>query len=221
LVRENTDLATSRLSTDTDGDWVGEKITSEELTAIINNILGEMHPNGLNAVLMREPGESRSAGYKVYLGDRDLFGIDISFRRNDWSVEYKLSETESYIGATPNKIYADKMCAASNREIFRRYKDIYDLFLLSHLSGFKISELKTIVGEIQRPVGEFHQFLNNTEELRKGYDKLDGIINKPPFEVAYGRARDFVMPFITKSNIDGIWNVADGVWTESAFATNS
>ena len=220
LIQENTNLMTSRLSKDTDGDWTGEKITSSELLDIINSILGEIEQKGLIAKIIREPTEKRSAGFVICRDEIELFGIDISFKRNDWCVEYKLTDTDSYMGATKNKMYADKMCAVSERSVYRRAKDIYDLFILSHVSGFKISELKDIVREIGREVGEFNQFLNNVSELRKGYDALEGIINKPSFEEAYGRARDFVMPFITSSDVDGLWSVADGVWAELSVSNN-
>jgi hypothetical protein len=107
-----------------------------------------------------------------------------------------------------------KMCAISSKLALRRSKDIYDLYLLSFLKGYKIKNIIEICEYQNKEVGDFAIFANNISDLMHAYGELRNVVNKPDFEEVYGRVRDFCLPFITRDYefINGSWSPYTEMW---------
>ena len=207
-------IETQRGTKDIDADWVGGRISMEELLSIIKEAIFYIEIDGLEVRLIREATERRSSGFEVLLNDQNLFSFDISLRENEFTTEYTTKNGIVFIGASKEKIFVDKISAISGRVLFRRIKDIYDLYLLSMLDGYYIREINYVLEHSGRELSGFNEFINDIDEIKNAYLKMRGIINPPEFDIMYGRVRDFSSPYITNgyTSGNGLWNVKAGLW---------
>lgn len=205
---------TQRGTKDIDADWVGGRVSMEELLSIIKESIDCIEIDGLEVRLIREATERRSSGFEVLLENQNLFSFDISLRKNQFTTEYITRNGVTFIGASKEKIFIDKISAISSRILYRRTKDIYDLYLLSMLEGYYIGEINYVLEHSGRRLSEFNEFINDIGEIKNAYFKMRGIINPPEFDIMYGRVRDFCSPYITKgyTSGNGLWNVKAGLW---------
>lgn len=205
---------TYRLTGDIDMDWVEYKITTEELTNKIRTVVNGLGIEGLKVICRREADANRSAGFVVNYQGRKLFSFDISMKMNPFAIDYVTDTGVIFTGASIEKMYADKICVISSKLLFRRVKDIYDLYLLSYLQGYKIKRIVKICEYQKKDIQSFEEFTKRIQDLVHAYEKLDNIVNKPVFEVVYSRVRDFCLPFITGDYkyCNGSWNPNTGMW---------
>ena len=93
---------------------------------------------------------------------------------------------------------ADKISAVSTDKIFRRVKDIVDLYYLSQVFPFRSDVIKQILEENDRKLGEFHGFLSRKSELEHAYDKFRfaGDVIKPAFNDVYAAVRSYIKDFL-------------------------
>lgn len=205
---------TQRGTKDIDADWVGGRISMEELLSIIKDSIACIKIDNLEVRLVREATERRSSGFEVLLKNQNLFSFDISLVENEFITEYTTKNGVTFIGASKEKIFVDKISAISSRTLFRRAKDIYDLYLLSMLEGYYVREINYVLERSGRRLSEFSEFINDIDEIKNAYFKMRGIINPPEFNVMYGRVRDFCSPYITNgyTSGNGLWNVNAGLW---------
>lgn len=217
LIKTETDLNTFRGTNDIDIDCGDFSITESVLVSKIREALDAIGFSSLFVACHREFGENRAAGFEIRestADDKVLFSIDISRKHNKWVKQYYIWDNMAIIGSSTEKMAADKICAVSEKTVYRRIKDIYDLYLLSFISGIKLSKIREIMKETNRFPGEFNQFRMNIDALRHAYSEFKGIVNKPSFESIYSRTFDFCVPFITDSSANGEWCVNDGMWIE-------
>lgn len=128
---------------------------------------------------------------------------------------YKTDDGYQFYGSSKEKIYMDKVSALASKKIFRRCKDLYDLYLLSMLDGYNLSDIVNVFNNSGRTLGDFEDFINSIEKLEYAYNQMRAITNKPEFNQVYGRVRDFCLPFITnryKIYTNAIWQPKGGVW---------
>lgn len=208
---------TYRLTRDIDMDWIDRGASIEELTSMIRAAVNELGIKGLSVICRRMPTEGKSAGFVVNYQGRKLFSFDISLRPNPFYVDYVTNKGVIFTGASIEKMYADKVNTISSKIVFRRIKDIYDLYLLSFLTGYTISNIVEIHQYQDKEIQKFDEFNNRVEDLKHAYGKLDYVANKPEFEIVYSRVRDFCLPFITCSykKCNGIWSPKEGLWYQT------
>ena len=142
-------LDTERATRDIDGDWIGEPPSMEQLNKIINTALLNVGAT-FTAVPHREYGQGRSAGFTVLDDGNKIFAIDISIKNNPFCCQYITFNGVQFVGASAAKMFADKMHGISSNLVFRRGKDVYDLYLLSTLTGYTTQEIYTILNTIGR-----------------------------------------------------------------------
>ena len=54
--------------------------------------------------------------------------------------------------------------------------------------------------------GNFAMFKSEKADIEKAYSKMKGIINKPDFDILYGRLQKFLIPFFNpEEKIPAIW----------------
>ena len=206
-----------RSTADIDMNYIYGNKTDEDILKDIKNAIDNLQIKGLEITQTRKSGIGKSAGFSVSRLGEKIFKLDVSIGENPFYTDYVNDNGILFYGATKEKIYTDKIIVLSERKIFRRIKDIYDLYVLSYLEGFEIDNIKNILKSMNKELGDFSQFTENIQELKHAYDKYDGIQNKPEFEIMYGRVRDFCMPFIVGSYKErkGYWSRERGMWIET------
>ena len=195
----------TRETHDIDGDWVDRPPTMGELEALVDTAVKRVDTR-LYAKWYRQYTKTTSAGIYVYSVNekKPIFKLDISIRDNQFTTKYITTINNiQFIGASLPKMFADKVMAISGDKIFRRSKDLFDLYLLSYINGFNNQYSYIIWDQMGRTLGDFDGFINRKEELHHAYDKLHGLVNKPKFEDAYDR----VYPFIyNRRNLNLTWD---------------
>lgn len=218
----DTSLDTMRMTEDIDADWVGLNITNEELYLKINNAVSSLGVPNLFVIQKKNFKVGMSAEFHIMQKGKEdvLFTMDIGVKNNNHHLVYKLPSGVSFIGSHPNKIYSDKLSAISTRKVYRRVKDIYDMYLLSHISGFHLNSIRTALRDAGRDLESFNEFINDPMKpkgLEYAYDRMKSIKNKPDYQEMYNRVSKFIEPFIIGVKVDGHWLVnpytGEGFWS--------
>ena len=66
---------------------------------------------------------------------------------------------------------ADKLSAISTDKVFRRVKDVVDLYYISKAFDFNKADVMQTLKNSGRTLDTFHGFLHRTEDLRHAYKK--------------------------------------------------
>ncbi len=193
----------TRHTVDIDANWVSDTApTAEQMVA---SLQGAIRKSGidLDVDLYRMYGEGRYAGFE--LRDRPtgevLFTMDMDVNRPAPTTRiYEIGEIR-FCGVSPIQIIADKVSAISTDKVFRRIKDVVDLYYLSKVFAFdRAAVLQTLKNSGRRPE-DFHGFLHRSEELRHSYEKFrfTGDVSKPPFDEVYHAVRSFIQDILPQS----------------------
>lgn len=150
----------------------------------------------LHVRLYRMYGEGRSAGFEVSDPETDeiLFSMDIDVNRPFSDSRIYEMEGIRFRGMTPSQMMADKISVISTDKVFRRIKDIVDLYYLSGVFEFNVSAVTAALRDSRRVLGNFEGFLRRPDDLRHSYDKFRfaGGVNKPLFEEVYNSVKEFI-----------------------------
>lgn len=112
---------------------------------------------------------------------------------------------------------ADKLKVLSSQKIYRRCKDLYDIYVLSYLKEFVLSEVVCISkakNYTDQMVGPHFLGEGSLDDIAHAYSKLQ-LLNKPDFDVVVRRVIDFTLPIFdnirfTPDNIK--WDYNKGEW---------
>lgn len=204
-----------RTTKDIDANWINTPPSTTELVEQINDTLGDLQ-NQYLARISREYGENRSAGITFIeksTGDK-LFSMDIDMKPFLGSKNYFYGEM-SIRGVLANEIIADKICVLSSDDIYkRRTKDIIDIYSLSHCTEINVKDIFEVCKKVNRKIKSFDGFYNYRSEVEHAYNKLKGIVGKPPFDNVYDYLSKFVPPFADRQITDIIWNPQKTIWQQ-------
>jgi len=100
--------------------------------------------------------------------------------------------------------------------VFRRAKDLIDLYALAHCVTVKNTDIYSIWERENRIVDTFNAFVNRQDELRHSYEKLRRIDAKPDFNVIYNYLTDFLTPFIEVKPTALVWDNKTSCWADNA-----
>ena len=185
-----------RHTTDIDGNWNSETIPSgEEMAEVIQKAF-EKKGISFTARMYRMYGERRSAGFELAdsATGETIFTMDLDVNRA--VLHTRLYEAGGFLfcGSSPAQIVADKLMSVSTDRVFRRIKDVADLYYLSKVSDFNRDQVLQLLEASKRSLDNFHGFLYRTEELRHSYEKFRffGRTDKPSFDEVYGRVREYI-----------------------------
>lgn len=190
----------TRHTVDIDANWYSDKeISGENMTMSLQKIMNANNI-GLNVSMYRMYGVGKSAGFKFV--DKEsgeiLFSMDIDVNRPSTPVKvYEISGI-TFRGVTPLQMIADKTIVLSTDKIFRRVKDLVDLYYISNIMAFYKDEVMNIVMKSGREFGDFDAFLNRKDELIHSYNKFrfNGSVNKIDFDTLYEQVKSFISPII-------------------------
>ncbi len=109
-------------------------------------------------------------------------------------------ENISFCGVTPIQIITDKILVLSSDKIFRRIKDLVDLYYISKIFTLDKSEILKTLKNNDRELNDFDAFLNRKEELLHTYDKFRyrGNEDKIPFEEIYSKVKTYIESLLPK-----------------------
>lgn len=209
-----------RQTKDIDLNWLNGNVSNEELTRSITEAIKVLGITDLRVENTRKANIERdtSAGFSIKRGTTELFSFDINLKDNPFTAVYTTNNGVSFLGSSLHKIFADKVRSTSYVTLLRRSKDIYDLYIMCNISGYSIKNTLEIYEYENKKLGEFDVFLRKIPDLAHAYNRLEGIPNKPSFDVVYRRVRDFCMPFITGeyknfvNETDGVWDANASIW---------
>lgn len=185
-----------RHTVDIDANWYSETApAAEQMTASLQNALREGGID-LEVSLYRMYGEGRSAGFELADGATGeiLFSMDIDVNRPAAATQLYEIEGFRFRGVTPAQMLADKVSAISTDRVFRRIKDVVDLYYLSQAFVFHGAEVLQTLEAGGKRLERFTGFLSRPEDLRHAYDKfrLTGDVEKPPFEMVYSTVKAYI-----------------------------
>ncbi len=106
-------------------------------------------------------------------------------------------------GMSPSQMIADKVLAISADRVFRRVKDVVDMYL-SKVFHFDSAEVAQTLKNSGKTMGSFHGFLYNTDELKHAYEKFrfEGNVHKPPFEEVFHTVRAYIKDVLPQGRIN-------------------
>lgn len=205
---------TERGTKDIDANWVNGRPSSED---IADSITKAMRTYGLNytAEAYRPYGEKKSAGIRICKdGTNELITkMDIDVKPLSAYKLYHYGEAEFY-GASVDQILADKISVLSSNSIFKRSKDLIDIYALSRCAELLTNRIYEIMLESEKQLGDFEAFKYRTDELRHAYKLLRNITNKPNFDDIYNSVNEFILPFAEKRD-RLIWLPSYGEWDDA------
>lgn len=192
----------TRHTVDIDANWNSDTPpTAEQMVESLQSAIQESGIS-LDVSIYRMYGEGRSAGFE--LTDREtgeiLFSMDIDVNRP--IPPTKLYEVEGlrFRGVSPSQMIADKISAISTDKVFRRVKDVVDLYYISNVFNFDRADVIQTLKNSGKNLDTFNGFLHRNEDLQHSYEKFHftGGVNKPPFEEVYRAVKLFIKDILPK-----------------------
>ena len=94
----------------------------------------------------------------------------------------------------------DKVAVVSTDKVFRRIKDVVDLYYISKVFEFDVQKIYSTLKCSERTMGDFQGFLQRKEDLRHSYEKFRfaGGVNKPPFDAVYREVKIYLKDVLPK-----------------------
>ena len=155
---------------------------------------------GLKVGLYRMYGENRSAGFELTDNETGevIFTMDVDVNRHITITKTYEVAGMRFCGVAPIQMIADKIEAISTDRVFRRVKDLVDLYYMSSVFTFDCAGVIRILRDDGKTISSFDGFLHHYEELQHAYEKFrfSGDVNKPPFEEVYRTVREYVKDYI-------------------------
>lgn len=194
------DFEAMRHTRDMDANWISETEPTPAQTA--SSIQRAMDRAGLDVTVkqFREHGEGKSAGFKFYLPGQSEAAAYMDMDVNRPSYMSRIYEIGEFVfrGAVVEQMIADKLSALSGDKIFRRSKDLLDMYYISKVCELDVAKVNDALIKMGRELGAFDGLVNRVDELRHAYDKfkVDGDVEKPDFDTAFGAVIKYIEPFM-------------------------
>ena len=212
ILAENGFTELERVTKDIDANWIGSPPSTSEIVDIINHSFGELKDQ-VYAVAFREYGEKMSAGISIRdkKTDDEIVSMDIDMRPIYGCKLYHYGEIAIH-GVIPDSVLSDKISVLSGERIFRRVKDVLDVYAVARCLEINTVQIYSALDKIGRELGSFEAFLTRRADLEHAYGKMRGIINKPDFDSVYTYLCRFLEPFITRDKSPKVWHSSETSW---------
>ncbi|MGI6269080.1 MAG: nucleotidyl transferase AbiEii/AbiGii toxin family protein [Candidatus Howiella sp.] len=194
----------TRHTVDIDANWNSDTAPSDE--QIMISLQNALKKNGieLKVSIYRMHGKGRSAGFELSDKDTDeiLFSMDIDVNRPVTPTKIYEVDGLRFRGVSPLQMIADKVSAVSTDKVFRRVKDVVDLYYISKVFDFDKADVMHTLNNSGRSLENFNGFLHSTEDLRHSYEKFRfaGDVTKPPFDEVYCAVKSYIKAVLPKEN---------------------
>ena len=192
----------TRHTVDIDANWNSDTPpTAEQMVDSLRDAISKSGID-LDINLYRMYGEGRSAGFE--LTDRTsgeiLFTMDMDVNRPVPSTQIYQIDKIRFRGVSPIQMISDKVSVVSTDKVFRRIKDVVDLYYLSKVFSFDHDAVMHTLKSNGKTLDSFSGFLNRYEDLRHSYDKFRfiGDVLKPPFDEIYKAVKAYIKNVLPK-----------------------
>ncbi len=180
-----------RRTIDIDANWTGEK-NLDKITKIFSNAVKKVDAT-CKLEVSRLPNENSSMGFKILDSEKSVLSkIDLDIKNNPFYVVYKFEDIDIKYSSL-EKMLADKLSALSGSHVFRRAKDLLDVYLIIKDNDINIEKIKEILKYDSRELENFETLISNKEIMKDSYEKLLGITNKPLFEEVWNKDIKFLI----------------------------
>jgi len=202
---ENGFTGDTRHTMDIDANWISdEPPTAEQMLASLSKAL-EQDSINLDVRLNRMYGTGRSAGFvfcQKGTGDA-VFSMDMDVNRPIAGSKMYTVEDFRFRGVIVWQILADKISAVSTDKVFRRIKDVVDLYYLSQCVPMDAKSVRGAMAKTGRNPESFEGFLLHRAELLHAYDKFrfGGGAEKPVFDTVYDAVKLYIKDFLPQDAI--------------------
>jgi hypothetical protein len=215
ILSENGYIISDRPTNDIDANWIGKPPTMDELTDVVNRSL-ESFGGSIYAEPDRSYASDKSAGIRFI--DKGsgvhIISMDVSIKPVVGSRVYHYGEA-AIRGVVPDAVLCDKIVVLSGDRVFRRAKDLWDVYALANCLEIRTTDIYDAIEKTGRTLGTFHNFVFRTSNLRHAYDKLQGIFNKPAFDSMYPYLIQFLGPFISLDRSPRTWRCNPASWDDT------
>lgn len=185
-----------RHTVDIDANWHSDiPPTTEQIKDSFQKAIDKSNLN-LKVESFRDYGENRSAGFNLIDNSTGeiIFKMDVDVNRPVPPTKLYEINGVQFRGVSPLQMIADKVSVVSSDKVFRRIKDVIDLYYFSKAFNFNVEDISQTLKNSGREIGEFDGFLSRTDDLKHSYEKFRfaGDIDKPPFEEIYSDVQTFI-----------------------------
>lgn len=120
--------------------------------------------------------------------------MDIDVNRPISPTQIYEIENFKFRGVSVSQMLADKISSVSTDKVFRRIKDVVDLYYLSKVFSFERADVMQTLKNGGRELGTFTGFLHRKGDLEHAYEKFrfTGNVEKPPFDEVYTTVRSYI-----------------------------
>lgn len=186
----------TRHTVDIDANWNSDTPPTAE--QMVDSLQTAIDNGGLDLMIdmYRMYGEKRSAGFE--LKDKAtgeiIFTMDVDVNRPIMPTKIYEVDGIRFRGASSAQMIADKVSAISTDKVFRRIKDVVDLYYFSFVFAFDAAEIIQTVKACGKKLDSFDGFLNRIDDLRHSYDKFrfSGDVSKPSFDEVYNTVKAYI-----------------------------
>ena len=183
LYMNNPDLEFNRRTTDIDANWCDE-YNEDKIIDIIEIAVKKVN-NKYSVELYRLPEDNVSMGINILDENKIIVSkIDMDIKNNPFYIVCKINDTNIKY-SNINKMMCDKLLSISGTHVFRRIKDIFDIYLIILNYQIKKEDIDNILKYESKQLGDFSVLLSNKELIKNGYVKLKNIDMKPDFEIIW------------------------------------
>ena len=192
----------TRHTVDIDANWNSDTApTGEQMVQSLQDALKSSGID-LEVSIFRPYGEGRSAGFELKDPDTDeiLFSMDVDVNRPVPPTKIYEVEGLRFRGVSSSQMIADKVAAISTDKVFRRIKDVVDLYYISRVFPFDKADVMETLENSGRVLDSFHGFLHRFDDLRHSYEKFrfEGGVYKPPFEEVYQTVKSYIKDLLPR-----------------------
>lgn len=186
----------TRRTTDIDSSWKGKNPTTEGIESLLKSAL---KPYGYTVEKIRElKGKQVSAGFRVLKDGIPVTKMDIDIHNVKQCEKYSIGTVE-FIGVTAEEIIADKLCAVSNEHVYRRSKDLMDIYSLTEALNINMNDVIESINFSNHKLGSFGELALNKEKIFEAYSNLK-VSNKPDFDEVYECVLNYAKDISKKKN---------------------
>jgi hypothetical protein len=214
ILKENGYTLSERPTNDIDANWIGEPPTMDELASVINRSL-ESFDGEIYAEPERVYAPGKSAGIRLI--DREsgvhIISMDVTIKPVIGSRIYHYGEA-AIRGVLPDSVLCDKISVISGDRIFRRSKDVLDVYALANCLEIRTTDIYTALEKAERSLGSFEAFITRRQDLEYAYNKMRGIVGKPDFGDIYLYLGKFLEPFIQLDKTPKLWRSNEASWSD-------
>lgn len=211
-----------RITADLDMDWKTKSHADWEIfVKEIEDTANKNSELGLNYKIIKRRGfaknkDSDTLTFKVLQNDSEAtFSIDVNLNSKAISFDSKNIGDVSIDMYPIGYMIADKMKVIATEKVYRRTKDLIDLYIISNLADFHYNQIYNKVWE-KLVDEEFSTlfFINrcDKDKLEHAYNKLERVNFKPHLNEVVERVASFTAPLYHYSKNANMWDKSLGMW---------